>query len=314
MWKSPTNSATAATTSFRITTKIENSTLTPISINDEKYDGTVELEEEYDLGANETYPTINIAGSGIYLISVYDPGSIIITKTGDLSPFYILGDPTGWGLPTNMTEMPWNVETQAYEYTFTTTGTSNFCFSETNEINENDWTTFNSNYRYGNGIGNFAADEYINSENSITLSKIGGDGNIQLNTAGEWTISVTADKKLTITGEATPVTPTEDTYVVAGAIKVGEGDEEAGFFGATKWDGTAEANKMAEQNGTYSITYNDVEFTANTTILYKIVKNENEWIPENNKWYDITAGTYDITFTYDPNATEGDGISFNANL
>ena len=305
-----TLATTAATTSFRITTKIENSTLTPISINDEKYDGTVELEEEYDLGANETYPTINIAGSGIYLISVYDPGSIIITKTGDLSPFYILGDPTGWGLPTNMTEMPWNVETQAYEYTFTTTGTSNFCFSETNEINENDWTTFNSNYRYGNGIGNFAADEYINSENSITLSKIGGDGNIQLNTAGEWTISVTADKKLTITGEATPVTPTEDTYVVAGGYEgnlnpINSFDPLLG----TRWDEANENNKMTKQdNGTYKLEIENATLYKGT-YEFKIV-NGDSWIPANNIQQAISeTGIYNAVFTFYPENAESSTLA-----
>ena len=265
------------------------------------YDGNTEVSEI----------TISTPAERAYITNV----KIYYEPEATPAPLYIFGvedldeDNNTWSLPADMKEMTWNAENEAYEYTLNNTSTAYFCFSQTNEITENDWETFNSTYRWAYSEGGFTPE--IDTETQ--LNKVtGGNDNIVL-PAGEWTISVTQDMIMTITGEATPVTPTEDTYVVAGAIKVGEGDEEKGFFGA-KWDGTAGANKMVEQNGTYSITYNDVEFTANTTILYQIVKNGNEWIPENNKWYGITAGTYDITFTYDPNATEGDGISFNATL
>lgn len=229
------------------------------------------------------------------------------------NPLYIFGDPTGWGLPTNMTEMPWNVETQAYEYTFTTTGTSNFCFSETNEINENDWTTFNSTYRYGNGIGNFAADEYINSENSITLSKIGGDGNIQLNTAGEWTISVTPDMKMTITGKAAETPAVEDLYVIGidaqwnlvenmtALEKDNDGnfvleiDSQTmqGFCFSTKTYNEDNADNWTDFNGGYRYglaTENHDYRITDFTQQYQLVQ-------VNDKNIELTPGKYTITIT-----------------
>ena len=227
-------------------------------------------------------------------------------------PLYILGV-EGWELPADMKEMTWNAESQAYEYPLNNTSTAYFCFSQTNEINENDWETFNSNYRYGNGIGNFAADEYINSENSITLSKIGGDGNIQLNTAGTWTISVTPDMKMTITGKAAETPAVEDLYVIGidaqwnlvenmtALEKDNDGnfvleiDSQTmqGFCFSTKTYNEDNADNWTDFNGGYRYglaTENHDYRITDFTQQYQLVQ-------VNDKNIELTPGKYTITIT-----------------
>ena len=274
------------------------------------------LVNQNGFAANDTFGWADISKAGLYDITfTYDPTATEnqLTATATKKDFYIFGDPTGWELPTNMTAMTWNGETQAYEYTFTTTGTSNFCFSETNEITADDWTTFNNSYRYGNGTGNFAADDYINSENSITLSKIGGDGNIQLNTAGTWTISVTPDMKMTITGKAAETPAVEDLYVIGidaqwnlvenmtALEKDNDGnfvleiDSQTmqGFCFSTKTYNEDNADNWTDFNGGYRYglaTENHDYRITDFTQQYQLVQ-------VNDKNIELTPGKYTITIT-----------------
>lgn len=217
-------------------------------------------------------------------------------------PLYILGvedlneDNNTWSLPADMKEMTWNAENEAYEYTLNNTSTAYFCFSQTNEITENDWETFNSTYRWAYSEGGFTPE--INTETQ--LNKVtGGNDNIEL-PAGQWTISVTQDMIMTITGEATPVTPTEAKYYVVGNM--------------TDWK-VDESYEMTRNEGA---DIDEYSFTMDLTTesQFKVVKveegKENVWYPEgmDNNYGEITAdGTYTIYFR--PNYDGGDGWFYN---
>ena len=100
------------------------------------------------------------------------------------------------------------------------------------------------------------------------------------------------------------VSADDDTYTVAG--------NEASIFGSA-WDATISANDMtAGANGVYTKTYEAVEITESTTIEYKVVKNhswDESWgFSGNNANYVINnAGTYDITFSFNPTTAFSDG-------
>ena len=84
-----------------------------------------------------------------------------------------------------------------------------------------------------------------------------------------------------------------DTYVVAGV---------AGLCGS-EWNATDENNKMTENNGVYSITYEDV---AAGEYELKVVKNGSTWIgdADGNNVSVVITDTSDVTVTY----SEADGV------
>ncbi len=228
----------------------------------------------------------------------------IKAKVTAMPKFYIIGEMNGWDR-TAMTKMTYNDESGRYEYDYAPTTTAYFAFADYQQTAEEaaadgSWTTFNSTYRYSLGAGN--VDATIGEIKSLTK---GVDGTIVLQ-PGTYKISVEKDfNAVTITGEVAPP-PTEDTYVVAGAP--------ASLFG-TEWSGTAEANKMTKntETGLYELKFTGVAFTAATTIEYKIVKNSSIWIPDgmgNNQTVSIpAAGTYDITFTFNPEGSVITGVA-----
>lgn len=97
----------------------------------------------------------------------------------------------------------------------------------------------------------------------------------------------------------------ENTYTVAGSVDA--------IFG-TAWDAEATANDMTLTDGVYTKTYEGVAIDANTTIEYKVVKNhawDESWgFSGNNAKYVVnTAGTYDITFSFNPDEAFSDGYN-----
>jgi len=227
-------------------------------------------------------------------LSSFEEQKIYIFGVEDLNE-----DSNTWSLPADMKEMTWNAENEAYEYTLNNTSTAYFCFSQTNEITENDWTTFNSTYRWAYSEGGFTPE--IDTETQ--LNKVtGGNDNIVL-PAGQWTISVTADMIMTITGEATPVTPTEAKYYVVGTM--------------TDWQ-VDESYEMTRNEGA---DIDEYSFTMDLTTesQFKVVKveegKENVWYPDGmGNGYgengEITAdGTYTIYFR--PNYDGGDDWFYN---
>ncbi len=299
-------------------------------------DGNAFNFEDADTSANESTgdeaePVQNSVAGVMAFTSVVDPvdfGGVFTLAVGATAPetlgdprwtityenapeiakFYMIGDMNEWSR-TAMTEMPFNAETQAYECEINNTKTLYFAFSdkqltEEEESADPNWEDFNTNHRYAIGQG----DQYVTLNEAMPLTKV--EGTIVLKPVKEGTsykISVAADfSTVTITGEAAPE-PTEDTYVVAGCIGEKGGGDPDELFG-TAWNPTAEANQMTknEETGLYEKVYTGVVFEAQTGILYKIVKNGTQWMPDvDNLSVEIpAAGTYTITFTY--NAETGD--------
>ena len=212
---------------------------------------------------------------------------------------YVFGDITENGWKSITTKMTFNAQTQAYEYEFEATKDVWFAFSDT-EFAETggNWEAVNA-ARYSLGD----AEPTIGTAQDLVK---GVDRSIML-PAGTWKASISEDKtKLTITGEAAP--EPEPTYVVAGSS--------VALFRA-EWDGTAEANKMTlnTTTGLYEITYSNVTLEAGT-IEYKIVKNGSTWIPDgmgNNQTVTIpSAGTYNVTFTFNPETNQITGAATDA--
>ena len=108
---------------------------------------------------------------------------------------------------------------------------------------------------------------------------------------------------LTKTGDVAPV---EHTYTVAGTENL---------FGSN-WNPADEANDMVKgEDGIYTWTKNDVEFTDVATIEFKVVQDhawDYAW-PSNNWWAEITeAGIYNFVITFDPNVDDMNKITFTA--
>lgn len=167
------------------------------------------------------------------------------------APLYIIGDNGTWDR-TNMTEIEFDEEKGVYEYSLSSESTLYFAFADyqmTAEEAEADpsWETFSSQYRLAIGQGN--QDAPLDEE--VQLQK--ADGTIVL-PAGSYTITITKDLKMTITGESTQ--PSEDfeyesVYVVGNY-----------WTNSVEWDPAAEVNKMTKViDDVWEITY---QVNANT--------------------------------------------------
>ena len=113
----------------------------------------------------------------------------------------------------------------------------------------------------------------------------------------------------------------KEVYTVVGAFDDEGGDVENVLFGKT-WEPALEANDMVlGADGLYTLTKQGVELPA-CTIFYKVVKNhswDTSWgFPDNkdgNADYVVSeAGTYDVTFTFNPNEVLGNGFNVTCNL
>ena len=114
-----------------------------------------------------------------------------------------------------------------------------------------------------------------------------------------------------------------DVYTVVGGFNT-EGNVENVLFG-TQWAATLEANDMVKgADGLYTKTYKGVELPQ-CTIYYKVVKNhawDTTWgftatenNPDGNADYVVNeAGTYDVTFTFNPDAVLSNGFNVTCNL
>ena len=181
------------------------------------------------------------------------------------APIYILGDMANWDR-TNPTAMAWDSVNEVYTYTFTSTAAATyFCFADGTQTAEeaaadNEWTTFNSTYRWAIAEG----DQEYNLNWLDTPEQLQKTNGTIILPAGEWTISVTADMIMTITGEATPV---ENKYYIIGNM--------------TNWN-VDENYKMTAVDGADTEEY---QFTMDLTTSseFKVVKVEGEtktWYPD----------------------------------
>ena len=245
------------------------------------------------------------SSKAIYIKSI----EIAYTEEATPNPLYILGDMANWDR-TNPTAMAWDSENEVYTYTFTSTAAATyFCFADGTQTAEeaaadNEWTTFNSTYRWAIAEG----DQEYNLNWLDTPEQLQKTNGTIILPAGEWTISVTADMIMTITGEATPVE--EHTYIVAGGYEgelsvVNDFDPLLG----TRWDGSNEDNMMTKQDdGSYKLELTN-KILYKGTYEFKIVEG-NDWVPANNIQQTISeTGIYNAVFTFYPENAEESALA-----
>lgn len=189
--------------------------------------------------------------------------TILAPVTNDKpAPLYVIGDiSTGGWVRTDMTQMEYNLQTQAYEYSFTIDNEfATFAFADYQQTAEEaeadpQWTTFNSEYRWDIGAGDVDASSYVNGD-AVQLVK-GVDGTVKL-PKGTYTVSVNPETMMmTITGTITPKPKLEYNAVYV----AGNGTEGSAWMNGVTWNPLAEANKMTKVEGTddvWEITFKDV--------------------------------------------------------
>ena len=178
-----------------------------------------------------------------------------------------------------------------YTYTATISGTVYFVFGDGLS---DDWTEFNTDYRYGPANG----DTRVTVDNWVGTQKAGDHGAYVFQGTGEDYVFTfdPANDRFKIEGYVAPIEIT--SYTVVGPEEV---------FGSD-WDPTDVNNDMTLVNGVYTWTKQNVELITED-FQYKIVGNHDwgfEWPQgyENFHEYDSFYGIYDITITFDPETEE----------
>ena len=174
------------------------------------------------------------------------------TKTGGADPdpvekFYIIGSGTP-NLWSTTTEMTFNTETAAFEYTIEDTGTLYFTFGDAEFT---DWDDFNGNHRYAIGSG----DKDATVGEAMQLVKVNGTLVLP---AGKYNISVAkADLKCTITKVEPEVVL--NTYTATFTTNAGWGEVYAYAWTAedgntTEFLGAWPGTKLEDNEGVYTAT------------------------------------------------------------
>lgn len=180
-----------------------------------------------------------------------------------------------------------------YTYTATISGTVYFVFGDGLS---DDWTEFNTDYRYGPANG----DTRVTVDNWVDTQKAGDHGAYIFQGTGEDYVFTfdPVTERFKIEGYVAPIEIT--SYTVVGPHDV---------FGS-EWDPTDVNNDMTLVDGVYTWTKQNVEL-ATQDFQYKIVGNHDwgyEW-PQgmsNFHEYGDFYGIYDITITFDPVTEEAD--------
>ena len=112
--------------------------------------------------------------------------------------YYIIGNAANEWKRTEIPEMVFNEETQAYEYELTITTTDYFAIVDKvltpdEDAADSDWSDFNTNHRYAIAAG----DNEAKVGEAIQLIKV--NGTMVLKDAGTYHLSMTKDLLLTIT-------------------------------------------------------------------------------------------------------------------
>jgi len=157
---------------------------------------------------------------------------------------------------------------------------------------DDDWNTFNSNYRYGP----LTSGEAIQPGVEYTTQKsTNGDASYSFTGAAGQSYKFTFNTntmKFKVEGYVPPIVI--NTYSVAGSP--------ASIFGA-EWSDTNTATDMTLVDGLYTWIKEGVELTAGTTIAFKIVGNHDwgfAWPTDNVVFSIEETGIYDLVFTIDP--------------
>jgi hypothetical protein len=216
----------------------------------------VEVVENQPIQLQKCAGTLKITTEGVYTLSVTKDLMLSIKKTGEIEPvttdkLYIIGDMNHWDR-TAMTEMTVN-SAGNYEYELTTEADCYFAFATKQLTAEEaqadpNWEVFSANYRWTIAAGNTEAE----LDHEYELQK--ADGNVVLH-AGQYTVIVTPDMKMIITG--TPAEqPTEFEY---SAVYVAGNGADKNWLNGKGWDAGAEENKLTEvSDDVWEITLENV--------------------------------------------------------
>ena len=161
---------------------------------------------------------------------------------------YVIGIDGKWDR-TNMQKLVFNEEAQAYVFDVAPTSTCYFAFATKQQTEaeaeaDPNWVEFNNNYRYAIAEhDNFAT---LNQETQLQKC----NGTIVLN-EGSYTVKVTKDWKMTITG-------TDNSKLEYTAVYVA-GNGDSSWMNGEWWSSNAEANKMTQvADNVWEITFRDV--------------------------------------------------------
>ena len=215
-----------------------------------------------EIAAAEEGKTYNIVGAiGRYNDNIqFWPISIEEEKP---APLYVIGDiSTGGWDRTNMTQMEYNLQTQAYEYSFTIDNEfaafafATYQMTEEEAQADQDWSTFNAEYRWAVGDYDIDASDYVNGD-AVQLVKGTTNGTVKL-PKGTYTVSVDPETMMmTITGTIAP----GETFEYDAVYVAGNGTEGSAWMNGVTWNPLAEDNKMTKVDGTddvWEITFKDV--------------------------------------------------------
>ena len=208
----------------------------------------------------------------------------VMAQAVTIEHLYVAGGNAEWNY-TGLAEVPFDEEKQAFIYDASSTGGLYFAFSD--KQNCDNWADFNGNHRYAIASGNCK----VTLDTPTTLVKI--EGTIVV-PAGNYTVSVTKDLVMTVTGAATPIS----SWTVAGTP--------AEVFGAN-WDPAETSNDMVKGEGnTWTFTKENVSLTAGN-IEFQVCGNH-AWgtsYPGSDYVLPVPeAGTYNVIITFDDNTKE----------
>lgn len=139
--------------------------------------------------------------------------------TPTVEHLYLLGGNADWNFKDNV-ELPFDEEAQAFKYEIETENDHFFSFADKNDCAS--WDELNGDHRWAyvpRTSGDFAPELDV----EYTLVKV--EGTFMLH-AGKYTVTVTKDMKMTVTGEVTPTLPANIDYpTTAAGITIGGNTE-----------------------------------------------------------------------------------------
>ena len=144
--------------------------------------------------------------------------NVVVTAkaaTPTVEHLYLLGGNADWNFKDNV-ELPFDEEAQAFKYEIETENDHFFSFADKNDCAS--WDELNGDHRWAyvpRSSGDFAPELDV----EYTLVKV--EGTFMLH-AGKYTVTVTKDMKMTVTGEVTPTLPANIDYpTTAAGITIG---------------------------------------------------------------------------------------------
>lgn len=148
--------------------------------------------------------------------------NVVVTAkaaTPTVEHLYLLGGNADWNFKDNA-ELPFDEEAQAFKYEIETENDHFFGFADKNDCAS--WDELNGDHRWAyvpRTSGDFAPELDV----EYTLVKV--EGTFMLH-AGKYTVTVTKDMKMTVTGEVTPTLPANIDYpTTAAGITIGGNTE-----------------------------------------------------------------------------------------